>query len=118
MITTIYTYGVQLEKLLRNHEYEQAIYVRRQAFRFLDDVFSFWKRLRIKKMYLFNANYDCSIDLEKVAKDVAVLKQKYHIDVSQDHQPTYKPIRYYTSDCTTDHNKDNDVYLYDVSTFV
>ena len=69
-------------------------------------------------MYFFRADYDCSIDLEKVAKDVAVLKQKYHIDLSQDHQTTYKPKRYYNSDCTTDRNKDNDAYLYDVSTFV
>lgn len=117
MITTIYTYGAQLEKLLRNHDYEQAACIRRQAFRFLDDVFSFWKRLRIKRMYIFNADYNDLIDLEKVAKDVAFLKREYHIDFSRDHQTTYKTTQY-NSDITTGRNRDNDTYLYDVSTFV
>lgn len=117
MITTIYTYGAQLEKLLRNRDYEQAMCVRCQAFRFLDDVFSFWKRLRIKRMYIFKADYNDLIDLEKVVKDVAFLKRKYHIDLSQYHQTTYRRTVHY-SDTTTDRNKDNDAYLYDVSTFV
>ena len=77
MITTLYTVMLPIYQALKNRDYSMAQYKRRVAFVFLNDVFDWWPRWKIKRMYIFKAQYDDSIDMAKIEKDFAKIKERW-----------------------------------------
>lgn len=118
-ITTIYTFAEKIEHALKHQNYPDADRFRLRAFAFLNEVHTFWNRLRIKHMYIFKAPYDQSVDLNKIAKDVAILKNKYDWD-SEKRKSEYPSLNGapYSNYSHSTFNKDNDVTTYDISPYV
>ena len=117
MITTLYTVTLPIHQALKNRDYSMAEYKRRVTFVFLNDVFDWWPRWKIKRMYIFKAKYDDSIDMAKIERDFAKIKERW------DPQKLFpkKQVTSYRTYIDTDQEiskKDNDTYLYDVSSFV
>lgn len=116
MITTLYTVTLPIYQALKDHDYSMAEYKRRVAFVFLNNVFDWWPCWKIKRMYIFKARYDHSIDISKVERDFAKIKQRWDPERMFVKSQTISTNRTYVDyECT---KKDNDTYLYDVSSFV
>ena len=118
MITTLYTITVPIYEALTNHEYELAETHRQTTISFINNVFgSFVMRWKLKRMYIFKAMYNESVDIAKVRHDVQYIKDHYSIDAllakSKSAETTIS--RRYTGELDTNSNKDNSTYLYDVS---
>lgn len=118
MITTLYTVTLPIYQALKDHDYSMAEYKRRVAFVFLNDVFDWWPRWKIRRMYIFKAQYDHSIDIGKVERDFARIKQRWDPEkMFAKHERSYSTSHTYT-DYQSSTKNDNDTYLYDISSFV